>query len=211
MGDPALMPLALQSAALLSLGPDAFLSHRSAAAVWGLAEPDPSSIDVTVIRRNPNPRRGVRIHRVTRLDPNDARTRSNLRLTSLPRTLIDFASQATASERHHAFGEARAKRRLTDRALHAALHRLPSNHPGAAIVRRMLDAGDTYDRSKAERIMRKLCNEAQLPQPLVNRRLHGFIVDFLWPDAKLILEVDGYGTHGTRTAFENDRCATRCM
>jgi very-short-patch-repair endonuclease len=35
--------------------------------------------------------------------------------------------------------------------------------------------------------------------------LHGFLVDFLWPGANLIVEVDGYGTHGTRRAFENDR------
>jgi hypothetical protein len=39
VGDPELMPLARPSAALLSLGPTAVLSHRSAAAVWALAEP----------------------------------------------------------------------------------------------------------------------------------------------------------------------------
>jgi very-short-patch-repair endonuclease len=35
--------------------------------------------------------------------------------------------------------------------------------------------------------------------------LHGFLVDFLWPEYKLIVEVDGHGTHGTRLAFESDR------
>jgi very-short-patch-repair endonuclease len=205
IGDPALMPLALPSAVLLSLGETAVLSHGSAATIWGLAEPDPQTIDVTVIRRNPGPRQGVRLHRVKRLDPRDATTRSNLRVTSLARTAIDFASQASSSERHHAFGEARAKHRLTDAALHKALNRLPDNHPGAVIVRAMLKSNDTYDRSKAERIMRKLCRQAQLPQPLVNRPLHGFLVDFLWPNENLIVEVDGYGTHGTRQAFENDR------
>jgi very-short-patch-repair endonuclease len=205
IGDPELMPLSLPSAVLLSLGDDAFLSHRSAAAIWGLAEADPHTIDATVVRRNPSPRQGIRLHRVKHLDPADTATRSNLRLTSLARTTIDFAAQATSSELHHAFAEARAKHRLRDPALQAALDRLPANHPGAAIVRSMLASGASYDRSEAERIMRALCTQAQLPQPLVNRMLHGFLIDFLWPDANLIIEVDGYGTHGTRQAFENDR------
>jgi very-short-patch-repair endonuclease len=204
-GDPKLMPLALPAAALLSLGPDALLSHRSAAAMWGLVEADPETIEVTVVARHPRPRHGIRLHRVKHLHPHDTATRSNLRLTSLTRTTIDFAARATSSERWHAFAEARAKHRLTDPALHKALDRLPKNHPGAAIVRAMLDSNDTYDRSKAERIMRALCTQAQLPQPIVNRYLNGFLVDFLWPDANLIVEVDGHGTHGTRQAFENDR------
>lgn len=205
VGDPDLLPLVRQSAALLALGERAVLSHRSAAALWGLASADPEVIDVTVVACNSRPRQGLRLHRVARLHPADIATRSNLRLTSLARTLTDFAAQATSSELQQAFAEARAEHRLTDAALHAALLRTPANHPGAAIVRAMLNAGDTYDRSKAERIMRSLCSQAQLAQPRVNVRLHGFLVDFLWPEAKLIVEVDGYGTHGTRHAFEADR------
>ena len=33
----------------------------------------------------------------------------------------------------------------------------------------------------------------------------GYEVDCLWSDKRLIVEVDGYGSHGTRTAFEEDR------
>ena len=35
--------------------------------------------------------------------------------------------------------------------------------------------------------------------------LQGHLVDFLWPELRLIVEVDGYGTHGNRAAFEADR------
>ena len=205
LGDPELMPLALPAAALLAIGEGAVLSHRSATAIWGLADPDPDTIDVTLAARNPGRRRGVRVHRVKRLHPGDITTRSNLAVTSLARTAIDFAGQATSSECYRAFGEARAKHRLTDRALQAALDRLPRNDRGAAIVRSMLASGATYDRSEAERIMRKLCRRAELPQPLVNQMRNGFLVDFLWQAANLIVEVDGHGTHGTRRAFENDR------
>lgn len=204
-GDPELMPLVRKSAALLSIGDAAVLSHRSAAAIWGLVEDDDELIAATVVGVNPRPRTGVRIHRVTRLAGADTATRSNLRLTAPARTLIDLAAQAESSELHTAFGEARAKRLVNDRSLRAALARTPLNHRGATIVRAMLRTGETYDRSKAERIMRGLCRQAQLPQPRVNVHLHGFLVDFLWPDVKLILEVDGYGVHGTRQAFEADR------
>jgi very-short-patch-repair endonuclease len=205
LGDPELMPLALPTAALLAIGEDAVLSHRSAAAIWSLADPDPDTIDVTLAARNPGRRRGVRVHRVKRLHPGDITARSNLAVTSLARTAIDFAGRATSSECYRAFGEARAKHRLTDRGLQAALDRLPRNDRGAAIVRSMLASGATYDRSEAERIMRKLCRRAELPQPLVNQMRNGFLVDFLWQAANLIVEVDGHGTHGTRRAFENDR------
>jgi very-short-patch-repair endonuclease len=200
-----LIPLARETAALLSLN-DAVLSHRSAAAVWGVVPPDAAAVHVTVTG-HPRPRPGITLHRVASLHPADVRTRSNLRLTSPARTLIDFAAQAGGEELDQAFGEARAKRLVTDSALEAALRRAPANHPGAAIVRRRLhgDPGSTYTRSKAERRVRRLMRAAELPQPLVGVPLNGFTVDFLWPDQRLILEVDGHGTHGDRLAFERDR------
>jgi very-short-patch-repair endonuclease/predicted transcriptional regulator of viral defense system len=203
--DPELVPLARPTAAVLSLEPDAYLSARSAAAAWGFARPDPDVIDVTVVGRNPGRRAGVRIHRVKHLHAADVTTHNNIPITTPARTMIDFAAQATSSELADAFGDARANRLINDRKLKAALLRAPANHPGAAIVRAMLREGGTYDRSKAERIMRRLCRQAQLPQPLVNRLRHGFLVDFLWPDAELILEVDAVGTHGDRRSFEADR------
>jgi very-short-patch-repair endonuclease len=199
------MPLVWPAAVLLSLGPNSYLSHRSAAAVWGLAAADNSTIDVTVVGVNRRARSTVRLHRIKHLHPTDASTHSNLRVTSPARALIDFAAQATSSELLDAFGDARAKRLLTDAALDAALRRAPTNHPGAAIVKAVLREGGSYDRSEAERIVRQLCRKAELQQPIVNQLIHGFRADFTWPHANLILEVDGYQTHGSRLAFENDR------
>jgi very-short-patch-repair endonuclease len=205
--DPSLLPLVRLSAALLSLAPGAVLSHRSAAALWGFGNPDPrQTVDVTVPRHGPRRRDAVQIHRTEYLDRRDVCRRSNLALTCPARTLIDFAVDAAGTELTHAFGEARAKRRVNDRELHAALSRLPSNHRGAAIVRSLiLDEGGTYDRSVAEQLMRRHLRSAALPQPVANVMLHGYLVDFLWPDVKVIVEVDGYATHGNRRAFENDR------
>ncbi|MFL5823656.1 MAG: type IV toxin-antitoxin system AbiEi family antitoxin domain-containing protein [Solirubrobacteraceae bacterium] len=206
VADPALLPLARDTAALLSLG-DAVLSHRSAVALWGMAEADARMVDVTVIGRRPRRRAGVRLHRVDRLDLHDFTTRSNLRVSAPARALIEFATQATRSELESAFGEARAKHLITEETLTATLARAPATHSGAALVRRILatDPGSIYTRSRAEKRLRRLLKQAELPQPLVNHRLCGYPADFFWPDAKLILEVDGYDTHGHRLAFERDR------
>jgi very-short-patch-repair endonuclease len=45
----------------------------------------------------------------------------------------------------------------------------------------------------------------RLPQPEVNARVDRFVVDFLWAERRLIVEVDGWESHGTRSAFEEDR------
>lgn len=60
-------------------------------------------------------------------------------------------------------------------------------------------------RSELERRMLALCRRHRLPQPDVNVSIDRYVVDFLWADHFLIVEVDGWGSHGTRSAFEEDR------
>jgi very-short-patch-repair endonuclease len=60
-------------------------------------------------------------------------------------------------------------------------------------------------RSELERRFLNLCRRHGIPLPEVNVRVDAFTVDFLWRDARLIVETDGFQTHGTRFAFEADR------
>ena len=53
--------------------------------------------------------------------------------------------------------------------------------------------------------MLELVRAAGLPRPEMNVMLHGHEVDFLWRDARLVVEVDGYAFHGSRRAFVRDR------
>jgi very-short-patch-repair endonuclease len=39
----------------------------------------------------------------------------------------------------------------------------------------------------------------------VNTYVAGHLVDFHWPGARLVIEVDGYRFHSSRAAFERDR------
>ena len=59
--------------------------------------------------------------------------------------------------------------------------------------------------SAPERLLAQGLNSVGLTNFLVNKPVHGYIADFLDPARRLILEVDGYRTHGTWIAFQNDR------
>ena len=59
--------------------------------------------------------------------------------------------------------------------------------------------------SEAERRALRLIRAARLPEPETNVRLHGYEVDFLWRDQRLIAEIDGYAFHSMRSSFERDR------
>jgi very-short-patch-repair endonuclease len=45
---------------------------------------------------------------------------------------------------------------------------------------------------------------AGLPRPRVNARIDGYEVDFLWPDHRLVVEVDGHAFHSNRPQRERD-------
>jgi hypothetical protein len=150
---------------------------------------------------------GIVTHRVKPLDQADVTTRWHLKVTAPPRTVIDFASDASAAELEHALNEARVLRLLTDARLEAALRRMPATHSGSARVKALLrrPVGRATTRSERERAMLGLLAAAGLPAPVVNAKLLGYEADFYWPEFRLVLEFDGYGSHGTRRAFESDR------
>jgi very-short-patch-repair endonuclease len=60
-------------------------------------------------------------------------------------------------------------------------------------------------RTELEALFLSLCRRHRLPQPEVNVRVDSFEVDFLWPARHLVAEVDGWESHRTRSAFEEDR------
>ena len=53
--------------------------------------------------------------------------------------------------------------------------------------------------------MLRLIRAAALPAPLVNHPVGPYVIDFAWPDHGVLVETDGWATHGYRAAFERDR------
>jgi predicted transcriptional regulator of viral defense system len=129
---------ALELAAAMACGPGALVSHRSAAALWGLTSSMPKDgVDVTV-GGNHRDRPGVRIHRVADLDPGDRRLCRGIPVTSPARALLDFASQAEPDGLEQAIAEAYALRLTNEVELRQQLERLPYR-PGAGLLRAELD------------------------------------------------------------------------
>ncbi len=56
-----------------------------------------------------------------------------------------------------------------------------------------------------------MCREAGVPAPRNNVTVEGRLVDFLWPSAGLIVEIDSYRYHGDRPAFERDHRSTLAL
>jgi very-short-patch-repair endonuclease len=205
VGHLALAPNGRERAALLACGDGSVISHRSAAALWGLIDQAPTTIDVTVRRGHRRTKPGIGLHR-NRLSERDIRTRHGLLVTSPARTVIDLARRAGPAELERLIAEARAKRLIRDGELEKALA-AGGSRPGTGRLRALLRAEGQpgLTRSEAERMLRRLLREAGLSQPRTNVRLGHYEVDFLWEAEKVVLEVDSWQFHGHRGAFENDR------
>jgi very-short-patch-repair endonuclease len=198
--------LTLLTAAVLACGPGALLSQRAAAELWRLLPPWPGDIDVTVVGRNPGVRPGIRRHRLPSLDPRDVGTRHGIRVTAPARTVVDAASYQYGADLEELVAEALAKGFVDQPKLRAAMARCPARRQIARLETILgQDGGPRRSRSRNERLLLALVRRAELPVPLTNQLLHGHQVDALWPEDKLVVEVDGWPFHRDRVAFENDR------
>jgi very-short-patch-repair endonuclease len=204
---PALPALALEQAALLACGPRALISHASAAALWGLCPPLTESVAVTVVAGEAGRSRpGITVHRVHTLDRRDARRRSALPVTSPARTLLDRAPVLSDRQLERELDEALV-RRLTSRTAIGELLDRCRRRSGTPRLRELIDPErtTTFTRAESEERMLALLRRGGLPMPETNVRMQSIEVDFLWRDERVIVEVDGWTSHGTRAAFERDR------
>jgi very-short-patch-repair endonuclease len=205
VGHRAFAELAPEAAALLACGRDAVISHTSAARLWKMApQDDDDEVHVTLVGRTRRSQRGLRVHWTSRLDPVDVRQFHGLRVTAPGRTVLDLAAFGWQCA-EDAFVEAHARRLVSRGDLEAVMRRAGSR-PGITTLRQLIDAHRSgFTRSQAERELLKLIRAARLPEPQVNARVLGYMVDLCWPDQRLVVEVDGFAFHGHRLAFERDR------
>jgi very-short-patch-repair endonuclease len=184
-------------AAVLACGPNAALSHTTAAAARDLRRAD-SAIHVTVPGRGGRQApRGITLHRSPTLTPAQVVRYRGIPVTTVARTIIDLAGTVTREELERIVDEA-DRRRLVD---FAALRSARS--PALRAVLRAYDPAPT--RSELERRFLRLCRERGLQRPEVNAVIEGIEVDFVWRDRRLIVEVDGYAFHRSPADFERDR------
>lgn len=196
-------PVGRAAAAVLACGEGAVLSHGSAAVLWSMRSrwPDPPHVTVPGDRRRPN----ITIHRCPTLEGRDVRTQRGIRCTSPARTALDLAPRMSKKDLAAAIEEGRLAGYVRRAALLEIVERLP-NHKGATRLRRTVDGvGKAPTKSEFERAFLRFVRRYGLPTPRVNHRIAGHEADMVFEQERVIVELDGYDTHGTRASFESDR------
>ena len=205
VGHVALSRQAWWMAALLACGPDAALSHRTAATLWRLRSDAPLPIDITTSTSHGRKHARLTTHR-TSVHPLDALVIDGLRVTTPSRTIVDLASTLTGRALRDLVERAQDLRRFDRDDLEAALARA-SRQAG---TRRLADlialmSPDTDNaRSHLERLFLRLARRAGLPRPIANHEIAGRARDFVWPEKRLVVETDGYRYHSSKEARRRD-------
>jgi predicted transcriptional regulator of viral defense system len=193
-------------AAVLACGPDGVLSHASAGAAWDLRRSDSPTIDVTVGLGGRARRPGIRLHRTRSLPADEIATVRDLPVTTAARTVLDLAATGLRGRPlEAALDRAELLGALDFDELRVVLERYPRRRgsPAVAAVLARYSA-PTITRSELEERFLALCDRFDLPRPTVNCVIEGSEVDFFWPGAGLIVEVDGYAWHRSPSAMRSD-------
>jgi very-short-patch-repair endonuclease len=194
-------------AAVLACGPNAVLSHRAAAALWGMR---PGTWVEVTVPNGQRRRNGIQLHRAV-LPPDERTTHRGIPTTTVPRTLLDLSAVVATRHLRSALREAE-HRQLTDPlSLHDLVARYP-RRPGLKAIRSLLNEasiGARIIRSELEERFQDFVIRAGLPLPQTNVVIEGYEVDCVWPGQRLIVELDGHATHSPAHAFELDRARDR--
>jgi very-short-patch-repair endonuclease len=201
-----LPPLAREQAALLACRERAFLSHRTAAAVWGLQRTFPVEVEVSVVGRRCDSRAGLHVHNIKKIERGEARREQGLWVSSPARAVLEISATASVKELTRAIDAGLAGRLFTPRELDEVLAR---NRPCRGAARLAAILGDptatAVSRSKRERALLRLIRDAGLPIPETNVPFGRFELDFYWRREGLVVEVDGETYHRGPGAVRNDR------
>jgi very-short-patch-repair endonuclease len=201
-------------AAVLASGPEALLSHRTAAALWGLRGYSGGVIQVTVPRKSTSTKR---IRRHFSLVPADERAmEEGIPVTSVNRTIFDLAATEDVDSVVAMIKEAEYLRRYDRISLPALLERHPGKRGSRHIrlaLRRITEEPTGRKRSKLEERFAPFLRRHRLTLPRFNdwillgsKRCRA---DCHWPAHRLIVELDGWDGHSTRSAFQDDRARDR--
>ena len=151
-------------------------------------------------------RRGLRVHRAAALAEQDCTTYEGIPVTAVSRTLLDLGSVATMRELTSAVDRARRLGRLDL----DALDPLISRHRSTVAAKRLTQALRLYrkpvfDRARSELLFLQALEQEGETLPVLNSWVDRWEIDAYWEAERFAVEVDGWESHGSRQAFEDDR------
>jgi hypothetical protein len=137
---------------------------------------------------------GIALHHPRRLE---RILHHRLPATPIPRTLVDFASDASLHEVRKALAEA-DYRDLLDR--HALKSVTGQGRPGSSRLRKAYDAhlpelARTETPLEDEFLL--VCERFGLPLPESNAWIENYRVDALWREERVVVELDGRAAHAS--------------
>ncbi|HSC01941.1 MAG TPA: DUF559 domain-containing protein [Solirubrobacteraceae bacterium] len=187
--------------AVLYAGPGAMLSHATALWWRGLLDKQPRPLQVTTPRRCQS-QSGIRVY--------GRRTcervlHKGLPTTSVEQALLDYAATAPIERVRHALANADYHKVLDIPALQVIAG---TGRRGSTMLRNALARHEpklAYTRSHLERTFLVLCERAGIPMPDVNVWIAGVLVDAVWRDRRLVVELDGKDNHSSWGQIQNDR------
>jgi very-short-patch-repair endonuclease len=203
-------------AAVLASGPDALLSHWSAAALWGIRPNSKNRIDVTMPHRSRSSRA---IHRHLSSVPADERAvKERIPATSVHRTIFDLANAEDVDGVVSMLREAEYLQRWDRLSLWSLLDRYPGKRGSRkvrAALERLKSEPPGRKRKGLEKRFAPFLRRHRLPVPRFNDWIvlggKRYRVDCHWPGTGQIVELDGWQGHGTRSAFREDRARDRAL
>jgi predicted transcriptional regulator of viral defense system len=184
-------------AAVLASGPGAVLSHRSAAALWGLRGYFEGAVHVTVPRKSTSTRQ---IRRHFSAVPEDERAvREGIPVTSVHRTIFDLAATASTDEVVAMIKEAEYQELWDRLSLWDLLERYPGKRGSRNLrfaLERITEEPPGRKRSKLEERFAPFLRRHHLPLPRFNDWIalepKDCRADCHWPELRLIVELDGW-------------------
>jgi hypothetical protein len=196
------------TAALLAAGDGAFLSHRTAAALHGLRNLNLRRIDVTVPGNSVRQRTAIAIHRTTRpIARGEITTVNGLRVSTVPRLLLELASRETKDELTRLISIAVRRQAFAHDRFEAVIGR-HRGHPGLEKLKAAYAAYRPRPdrRSDLERAFDRLLERhPEIPEPLRNVYMDVWELDYYWPEHNVVLELDGRPYHLVVQDIERDR------
>jgi very-short-patch-repair endonuclease len=205
VGRPELTRYGRWMAAVLSCGPEAVLSHESAAALWEIRADRSGRIEVSVPAHVARRRPGIVVHRRAELPAGELTQHKGIPVTGPALTLLDLAGRLGRDSLEAAINEADKFDLIDPEALREALDGL-GRRRGVALLRETLDRRTfTLTRSMLERLLLPIASRAGLSRPQTGVEVNGFVVDFYWPELGLVVETDGLRYHRTPAQQARDR------
>ncbi|HEX3802119.1 MAG TPA: type IV toxin-antitoxin system AbiEi family antitoxin domain-containing protein [Solirubrobacteraceae bacterium] len=198
------------NAALLAFGGHAWLSGWAAAMAWGLVPVSLPRLEVSVVgKATPRRRAGLRVRSVRTLPhPSEIRIVRGLRVSSIPRLLIETAAGGGTREELDQLIEAAVRRNRLDVPDLAATLARHHGRRGAGRVNATVSAylPRSDRKSGLERSFdRWLTKHPEIPEPQRNVKLGPWELDCYWPEHQLALELDGRPYHTVINDIERDR------